>query len=40
MDFIVEMEAKSSAKTDALAEARKGAEERWKQADERRAPAR
>ena len=39
MDFIVEMEAKSSAKIDALAEAQKEAhkeaEERWKRADEK-----
>src|SRR5438445_12297505 len=39
MDFIVEMETKSSAKIDALAEAQKEAhkeaEERWKRADER-----
>ena len=39
MEFIVEMEAKSSAKIDALAEAQKEAEERWKQADERWARA-
>ncbi|MDX6445958.1 MAG: hypothetical protein QOH71_3032 [Blastocatellia bacterium] len=39
MDFIVEMEAKSSAKIDALAEAQKqgrqDADERWARADER-----
>jgi hypothetical protein len=39
MDFIVEMEAKSSVKIDALIEShkddRKEAEERWKRADER-----
>ena len=35
MDFIVEQEAKSSAKIDALAEAQKEAEERWKRGDER-----
>src|SRR5437870_3690176 len=39
MDFIVEMEAKSSAKIDALAQAHKEvqveAEARWKRADER-----
>ena len=35
MDFIVEHEAKSSAKIDALAEAQKEAEERWKRGDER-----
>lgn len=39
MDFIVEMEAKSSAKIDALTQAQKEAqaesEERWKRADER-----
>jgi hypothetical protein len=39
MEFIVEMEAKSSAKIDALAVAQKEdhkeAEERWKRADER-----
>jgi hypothetical protein len=39
MDFIVEMEAKSSAKIDALAgahqEAQKEADKRWKRADER-----
>lgn len=35
MDFIVEMEAKSSAKIDALTQARHEAEERWKRADER-----
>jgi len=39
MNFIIEMEAKSSAKIDALAEAQKEdhkeAEERWKRADER-----
>jgi len=39
MEFIVEMEAKSSVKIDALAEAQKEAEERWKQADERWARA-
>jgi len=39
MNFIVEMEAKSSSKIDALAQAhredQKEAEERWKRADER-----
>ena len=39
MDFIIEMQAKSSAKIDALAQAQKHdhkqAEERWKRADER-----
>ena len=39
MDFIVEQEARSSGKIDALADARKEAqkeaEERWKRADER-----
>ena len=35
MDFIVEQEAKSSPKIDALAEAQKKAEERWKRGDER-----
>lgn len=39
MDFIVEMEAKSSAKIDALTQAQKEgqaeAEDRWKRADER-----
>jgi hypothetical protein len=39
MDFIVDMEAKSSAKIDALAEAQKqgqkDADERWARADER-----
>src|SRR5205807_2509250 len=35
MDFIVDQEAKSSAKIDALAEAQKEAEERWKRGDER-----
>ena len=39
MDFIVEMEAKSSAKIDALTQAQKEgqaeAENRWKRADER-----
>ena len=39
MEFIVKIEAKSSAKIDALAEAQKEAEERWKQADERWARA-
>ncbi|MDX6383099.1 MAG: hypothetical protein QOK48_672 [Blastocatellia bacterium] len=43
MDFIVEMEAKSSAKIDALAEAQKqgqkDADERWAQGDERWARA-
>jgi chromosome segregation ATPase len=35
MGFIVEQEAKSSAKIDALAEAQKRADERWARADER-----
>ena len=39
MDFIIDMEAKSSAKIDALAQAQNGAhteaEERWKRGDER-----
>jgi len=35
MDFIVEVEAKSSAKIDALAEAQKQGRERWREADER-----
>jgi hypothetical protein len=35
MEFIVEQEAKSSAKIDALAEAQKRADERWARADER-----
>ena len=33
--FIVAMEARSSAKTDAIAEAQKEAEKRWAQSDER-----
>lgn len=39
MEFIVEQEAKSSAKIDALADAQKGADERWARADERWARA-
>jgi hypothetical protein len=39
MEFIVEMEAKSSAKIDAMAEAQKRAVERWAAADERWARA-
>ena len=35
MEFIVEIEAKSSAKIDALAEAQKRGDERWARADER-----
>ena len=35
MGFIVEQEAKSSAKIDARAKAQKEAEERWKRGDER-----
>ena len=35
IDFIVKQEAKSSVKIDALAEAQKEAEERWKRGDER-----
>jgi hypothetical protein len=35
MEFIVDMEAKSSAKIDALTEAQKSADERWARADER-----
>jgi hypothetical protein len=35
IDFIVAQEARSSAKIDALADAQKEAEERWKRADER-----
>ncbi len=35
MEFIVEMEAKSSVKIDALAQAQKKADERWTRADER-----
>jgi hypothetical protein len=35
MDFILEMEAKSSATIDALAEAQKQGRERWREADER-----
>ena len=35
IDFIVEQEAKSSAKIDALAKAQKETEERWKRGDER-----
>jgi hypothetical protein len=35
MNFIVEQEAKTAAKIDALAEAQKGSEERWSQSDER-----
>ena len=35
MEFIVEQEAKSSAKIDALADAQKRADERWARADER-----
>ena len=35
MEFIVEMEAKSSAKIDALMDAQGEAEKRWKRADER-----
>ncbi len=34
MDFIVEMEAKSSAKIDALAETQRRAEERWTRTEE------
>jgi len=39
MQFIVEQEAKSSAKIDALAEAQKHADERWARGDERWARA-
>ncbi|SRR6266567_1763404 len=35
MEFIVEMEAKSSVKIDALAQAQKKADERWTRGDER-----
>ena len=39
MGFIVDQQAQSSAKIDALADAQKEAEERWKRADERWARA-
>jgi len=39
MDFIVEQQAQSSAKIDAVADAQKRAEERWARADERWARA-
>lgn len=35
MEFIVAMEARSSAKIDAIAEAQKEADQRWARADER-----
>ncbi|MDQ3175156.1 MAG: hypothetical protein M3Q91_15860 [Acidobacteriota bacterium] len=35
MEFIVQQQAKSSANIDALAEAQKNAEERWKRTDEK-----
>src|SRR5712692_11217273 len=35
IEFIVEQEARSSAKIDAIAEAQKQADERWARADER-----
>ena len=35
MEFILEQEAKSSAKIDALTDAQKGAEERWTRSEER-----
>jgi hypothetical protein len=35
MEFIVVMEARSSAKIDAITEAKKEADERWARADER-----